>query len=150
MITNTEKVELYLIALFIVLLVLLHSVSEFDIKFSIVVLYSASLLFCQSLFRDLWYLYAKRNRDRDKEQPIVRQCMCVESTVGVLGVLIGLLLFSSALDTNVTLSTPIFLSLASMVLIGGFLMKDYVLEWNPWRLYKEQDHMNIVFSWKKK
>jgi len=37
----------------------------------------------------------------------------------------------------------------SVVLLSGFLIKDYVIEWNPWKLSKEKDHMNIIFSLKK-
>ena len=147
--TVTEKVELFLIVLFLVLLIFVLNASEQATKLSIVVLYSASLLFCQSLLRDLWYLYAKRNLNKDVNQTITRQCMCVESTVGMLGVVIGLLLFSSAFDISVILNKVTLLSLASIILVGGFFIKDYVIEWNPWRLYKEKDHMNIIFSWKK-
>ena len=148
--TVTEKTELCIIATLLALLTLLFNALNVEIKFSVVVLYSASLLFCQSLCRDLWYLYTKRNRLQTEVQPVVRQCMCVESTVGVFGVVVGVLLFSSTFDITVTLSKIILLSLVCVILLGGFLIKDYVIEWNPWRLYKEKDHMNIVFSWNKK
>ena len=148
--TVTEKTELCIIATLLALLTLLLNALNVEIKFSMVVLYSASLLFCQSLCRDLWYLYTKRNRLQTEVQPVVRQCMCVESTVGVFGVVVGVLLFSSTFDITVTLSKIILLSLVCVILLGGFLIKDYVIEWNPWRLYKEKDHMNIVFSWNKK
>jgi len=148
--TVTEKTELCIIATLLALLTLLLNALNVEIKFSMVVLYSASLLFCQSLCRDLWYLYTKRNRLQTEVQPVVRQCMCVESTVGVFGVVVGILLFSSTFDITVTLSKIILLSIMCVILLGGFLIKDYVIEWNPWRLYKEKDHMNIVFSWNKK
>ena len=149
MMTVTEKVELCIIAILLVLAALLFNAPTVGVKFSMVIVYCASLLFGQSLLRDLWYLYAKRNRSLTKAKPVIRQCMCVESTVGVLGLVLGILLLSSTFDIEVMLSKIVLLSLMCLILLGGFLIKDYVVEWNPWRLYKEKDHMNIIFSWKK-
>lgn len=75
--------------------------------------------------------------------------MCVESTVGMLGVIVGLLIFSSNIDFIVSLNKISFIIIMSTVLIIGFVLKDYVIEWSPWRIYKEKDHMNIVFAWNK-
>jgi len=149
MMTAAEKNELLILTLLISLLALMVKIPEQSFKFSMVVLYCTSLLFCQSLVRDLWYLYAKRKHDKSAIKPIVRQCMCVESTVGVFGVVIGLLIFSSTIDFDVKLNQFFLLGLACAVLVSGFFIKDYVIEWNPWRLYKEKDHMNIIFSWTK-
>lgn len=40
-------------------------------------------------------------------------------------------------------------SVLVMLIMGlGFVIKDYVLEWSPWRIRRDKDHMNIVFTWR--
>ena len=39
--------------------------------------------------------------------------------------------------------------LAASVMILGFVMKDFVLEWSPFRLRRDKDHLNIVVAWKR-
>lgn len=74
--------------------------------------------------------------------------MCIESTVGLLGVLLGALLPLVAVMGFVNM--PVWLwSLLTITTLGfGYLVKDYVLEWNPWRIRKEPDHLNTIFIWK--
>lgn len=147
--SRTEKSELLLIALLLIGVLLVEAVLPAKLRFSNVVLYAASLLLLQSLFRDLWYLFASRFKETSDSQVKEMQCMCVESTVGIVGVVIGLLLFFTQIDVYLTMSTILWLTLVGGVLIGGFFIKDYVFMWNPWRIYKDKDHLNIVFSWKK-
>ena len=144
-----EKAELGLIFLFVIGLALTVSIIAPETRFSVVILFGSSLFFCQSLFRDLWYLYAKRRRTKDLNQVETKQCMCVESMLGLFGVILGLLLFISSFDIPITLAKGSVIAIAAAILIVGFLIKDYVFEWNPWRIYKEKDHMNIIVSWKK-
>jgi len=143
--SRTEKSELLLIVLLLIGVLLVGA----ELRFSNVVLYAASLLLLQSLFRDLWYLFANRFKETSDSQVKEMQCMCVESTVGIVGVVIGLLLFFTQIDAYLTMSRILWLTLVGGVLIGGFFIKDYVFMWNPWRIYKDKDHLNIVFSWKK-
>jgi len=143
-----EKVELVVIGLILLLTILLQRLLPFEIRVSSLMLFAASLLLIQSLCRDVGYLIAKRNKDRLAEVKHL-QCMCLESTVGIIGVIIGLLLFATHLGGYVLMNNTYWLILMAMVLITGFLIKDYVFEWNPWKIYKEKDHLNIVFSWKK-
>ena len=144
-----EKAELGLIFLFVIGLAFTMSIIAPETQFSVVILFSSSLFFCQSLFRDLWYLYAKRRRTKNSNQVETKQCMCVESMLGLFGVVLGLLLFISSFDIPITLAKGSVIAIAAAILIVGFLIKDYVFEWNPWRIYKEKDHMNIIVSWKK-
>ena len=39
--------------------------------------------------------------------------------------------------------------LAVTVLAIGFAIKDFVFEWRPFRIRREKDHVNLVFSWKR-
>lgn len=146
-----EKTELILITLLLLAVLVVGRLSlPVASSFSNLVLSAASLLLLQSLFRDLWYLFSQRFKQNSGSQVKQIQCMCVESTVGILGVVIGLLLFFTQLDIYVAMNITRWLLLIGGVLVAGFLIKDYVFEWNPWRVYKDKDHLNIVFSWKKK
>ena len=146
--TLAEKIELVLVLLFLISLALLFKSPTIETKLSFVVLYCASLLFLQSLIRDVWYLFAQRKRA--DTQAVARQCMCVESCIGLLILVVGVLLFSSTIDYVISISKVALLVLVSVILVSGYIAKDYVIEWRPWRIYKDIDHMNIIFSWKKK
>jgi len=75
--------------------------------------------------------------------------MCIESTVGATGVVMGAILSGAGIGQPVSMTEWTWSVLVVLVLSGGFLMKDYVLEWSPWRIRRDKDHMNIVFTWKK-
>ncbi len=147
--THTEKIELILIVVVLTFVLLFSYRLPAQINLSTLVLSLASVLLLQGLIRDLWYLYSKRKVD-SLDNPVKHvQCMCLESTIGFSGILIGLLLLSSNIDGDVGISGVLWPCILAVVLTGGFLIKDLVIEWNPWRIYKEKDHINIVFSWKK-
>ena len=147
--TKAETTELCLIALLLFAAFLVGNLLNTSIRLSTVIFYSAGLLFFQSLCRDLWYLFVKRAVKTELSEPIVRQCMCVESSVGVLIVMVGLLLLITNLDVRIVFNVYLLIFVMAVVLLSGFLFKDYVIEWNPWKLSKEKDHMNIIFSLKK-
>ena len=33
--------------------------------------------------------------------------------------------------------------------VSGFLLKDLVFEWFPWKLYRAKDHAHLRFTWRK-
>ena len=108
---------------------------------------SAFLLF-QSLVRDLWLLA----RDKRASQPSPRRaarCMCIESTVGATGIVVGAILLGTGITRSVVMDDWVWSVLVMLVVGIGFLIKDYVLEWSPWRIRRDRDHMNIVFTWKR-
>ena len=147
--TKTEIAELCLIALLLFSVLLFADFLSASIELSTAIFYSAGLLLFQGLCRDLWYLFVKRTVRTDLSEPIVRQCMCVESSVGVLIFIVGLLLLITNIDVKIVFNVYLLIFVMSVVLLSGFLIKDYVIEWNPWKLSKEKDHMNIIFSLKK-
>jgi len=143
----TEKIEISLIPL--IGLITWGLAPELPKQSSIggLILIASVLLLCQSLIRDIWLLY------KGKQNPVSvpqteAQCMCIESTVGLLGVLLGALLPLVAVMGFVNM--PVWLwSLLTITTLGfGYLVKDYVLEWNPWRIRKEPEHLNTIFIWK--
>ena len=108
---------------------------------------SSVLLLLQGLLRDLWLLSQRKTT----EQPGERQellCMCVESTVGVTGVVAGLIILGSALNWPVPMTPWLWSLLATSVLVIGFAFKDLIFEFRPFRVRRDKDHLNIVFSWK--
>ena len=111
-------------------------------------LVASALLLFQSLVRDLWLLARKRRGEQTSLGRAAR-CMCIESTVGATGIVMGAILSGAGIGQPVSMTEWTWSVLVVLVLSGGFLMKDYVLEWSPWRIRRDKDHMNIVFTWKK-
>ena len=74
--------------------------------------------------------------------------MCVESTIGVTGVVTGLAVLGSALDATLALGPEARGAIAVVVLAIGFAIKDLVFELRPFRIRRDKDHLNIVFRWK--
>lgn len=146
--TVSEKYEISIIL--VLGFVALFITSEFPNKIGLGrLLFGASaLLLLQSLIRDLWLLLRSRGTDTLESQKKVR-CMCVESTVGVVGILIGSMLLALGKNQVVEMNGSLWAILIVTVLGIGFGVKDYVLEWNPWRIRRDKNHMNIIFTWKK-
>ncbi len=111
-------------------------------------LVAPSLLLLQSLIRDLWLLARQRRSEQTSPVKAVR-CICIESTIGVTGIIIGSTLLSIGAGQLISMSEWSWSGLIILILSCGFLIKDYILEWNPWRVRREKDHMNIAFTWKK-
>jgi hypothetical protein len=73
--------------------------------------------------------------------------MCVESSVGATGIVLGASLMGLGISTPIEMTPLLWVGSVFIVTLCGFLIKDWVFQWNPWRFYKEKDHINIVFSW---
>jgi hypothetical protein len=71
--------------------------------------------------------------------------MCAESTIGMTGIIAGVAILGVGINYLSQLGWYI---LFMVVMTIGFLIKDYVIEWNPFHLRKDKDHINIVFTWK--
>jgi hypothetical protein len=118
------------------------------IEVGILVMYAAALLLLQSLLRDLWLL-VKSKRAAQMGPPRAAQCMCVESTVGITGIAIGAVLTSVGLGKPIVMDAWRWSVPAVLVMMIGFLIKDYVLETKPWRVRRDIDHVNILVVWKR-
>lgn len=75
--------------------------------------------------------------------------MCLESTVGISGILIGVGFIFSGFNHTILMSTWQWWAISMTVMISSFLVKDFVIESNPWRIIRDKDHMNILFTWQK-
>ncbi|MEN9309885.1 MAG: hypothetical protein RLY77_10 [Pseudomonadota bacterium] len=146
--TAAEKTELALIPLVGVIVWRCAEHLPARIGIGFLLLAVSVLLLFQGLIRDVWLLFKQRQQSRNG----VRQtalCMCVESTVGVTGVVAGLILAGAAADAKIFVSQLLWSILAVAVLAGGFAIKDFVFAWHPFRLRRDKDHVNLVFSWRK-
>ena len=114
-----------------------------------VALVASSTLLAQSLLRDLWLLHDLRRRDAFHPGER-RPCMCVESTVGASGVLIGLLLVTAFQTREIGLGALGWGTLLFATTAFGFAIRDVVFEWNPWRVRIDPDHLNVVPTWRRR
>jgi hypothetical protein len=145
--TTAEEIEVTLIPFVGAAIWLMGKWLPTDIGIGSLLIASSVLLLFQGLLRDLWLL-SKRKRDTQFGERQEALCMCVESTVGVTGVVAGLIVLGSAINWPVPMSPWIWSVLAVAIFIIGFAIKDFIFEWRPFRIRRDKDHLNIVFSWK--
>ena len=144
--TTLEKAELLLILLSMASLVV---VTEFLSIFSFpasallghIVLWLCGLLLFQGLIRDLWLLRTSKAQSNAKK---TAKMMCIESSIGLLGILVGLLLSLYFSSLTIALVNWVWIALIAMILVFGFFLKDYVFAFNPLRIAREPDHLNVV------
>lgn len=145
--TGAEKIELGLIGATGAGLFVLAPVLSSEMEIGDLVLYASALLLLQGLLRDVWLLIKARNGAPAAAQRAAR-CTCAESTVGVAGLAIGAALVGFGWSKPVTMDAWLWGIPAVLVLMTGFLIKDYVLESRPWRIRRDSDHVNILVRWK--
>ncbi len=143
--TSIEKYEIALIvmATFFSAALLAH----FPDKLSSgdMVLYASVLLLAQGLVRDLWIKYSTTRPIATPTTAFKPICMCLESSVGLLGVVAGLLMVFVGTQTPLQLVSWFWPIAIGGVLAIGFLIKDFVLDWRTRSIRREKDHQNIVF-----
>lgn len=146
--TPAEKIELALITMMGVASRFIAGWLPADISIGLLLLGASVLLLLQGLIRDLWLIF-RRDQQSQLGAPQEALCMCVESTVGVTGVVAGLVVLGSTIDSNLSASPLLIGILVIGTLAFGFAVKDLILEFRPFRLRRDKDHLNIVFSWKR-
>ncbi|MES2820984.1 MAG: hypothetical protein V4812_18570 [Pseudomonadota bacterium] len=145
--TTAEKFELALIPVVGVVIWLIAERLPARIGIGSLLLASSVLLLFQGLIRDLW-LISTRSRQSAVGTRQEALCMCVESTIGVTGVVAGLIILGCALDSTLPVGSWLWSVVAVGVLTIGFAVKDFIFVWRPFRIRRVKDHINIVFSWK--
>ena len=145
--TTAEKIELALIPIIGIGFWLIASFFPDRMSIGSLLINTSALLLLQGFFRDLWLLSQQKKTSPDLQRKM--QCMCAESTFGMTGILLGIILLGVGIDLAVPMPQWGWSVLVMVVMTVGFAIKDYVIEWNPFRLYKDIDHINIVFTWKK-
>ena len=146
--TTAEKVELGSIPVLGIGFWLMAPLFPDRIGVGRLLLVASALLLFQSLIRDLWLL-SQAKRSSTTKPVTTGRCMCIESLVGAVGIVIGALWLGFAVTPTITMENWGWSILILMVMGIGFSIKDYVFEWSPWQLRRDKDHINIVFTWKK-
>ena len=108
---------------------------------------AALLILVQGFFRDLWLLRQARRRPASPAREA--RCMCVESALGLTGVVVGIGLVGLGFTRAVFLNMPVLAAAVFAAMTVGFLLKDFVFEWSPWTIYREKDHAQVIFRWRK-
>ena len=143
-----EKIELGTIALLAGCVWMIAPALPGKIGIGKLLLWASGLLLFQSLVRDVWLLI-KARRTAQRNPPQVARCMCVESTVGITGIVVGAALFVSGIGKPVMMERWSWSVAVVLVLAVGFLIKDFLLESKPWRIRRDKDHVNIVVKWRR-
>ena len=145
--TTAEKIEGALIPVLGVSVWMVAPEGPMKTNAGTLLLWSSALLLFQSLVRDLWLL--RKAKLADQINPVRKmRCMCVESTIGVSGVIFGGVLLGTGVNHPILMHRWIWVLLTTATMAVGFIVKDYVFEWNPLRILRDKDHMSIVFTWK--
>ena len=102
------------------------------------------LLLGQGLLRDLVLLL--RRNPQPSVQPAAR-CLCLESTIGVAGVLAAAVLVLLDVYSVVILPRWLLGMALPTVLLLGFILKDWVIQGSPLRLRRVKDHRGLAVRW---
>lgn len=143
-----EKVELAAVAGVPALVAWLPSSPGLVVELGELIAGAALLILVQGFFRDLWLLRQPKRRPA-ATPPREAQCMCVESALGMTGLVAGIGLVAAGVDGTVTLPRLGLAAAAGGTMLAGYLLKDFVFEWNPWRIHREKDHAQVIFRWRK-
>jgi len=141
--TRAEWVEVGLIVSISAATVALPMELLSDLTLGEMVLYLSALLLAQGLVRDLSMLL--RNRAAAHGGVFQEsQCLCLESAIGVTGVVVGAALFVSPSARPIALSGwHVSIAVASTLTIG-FLIKDLVVTWNPLGIRREKNPLSVI------
>jgi hypothetical protein len=100
----------------------------------------------QGGIRDVAHLVAQR-RKASGGAPRKLPCMCFESSVGFVGLIVGLVLVLTGYGDALKMTPFRWMVLAAVVFNLGFFAKDLVISWHPLALRRDPNHQSIVFSW---
>ena len=142
-----EKVELAGIAIIIPAVGLLGRFLPVALHLGELLTITCVVWLLQGGTRDAWFLFALRS-GRLQLPRRKMACMCLESSAGLTGIVIGVVLAVSGAGPNVSLSPVRWAAITATVLLGGFLLKDFVITWRPLGIRREREHPGIVFAWR--
>lgn len=101
----------------------------------------------QGGIRDVWSLY-RQKKARAAEPARKLAGLCLESTAGLFGILVGVALALATQGREYALTPSRWVWFAAAVFTVGFLLKDFVITWRPIGLRRERNHESIVVSWR--
>lgn len=141
-----EKIELPLIPVVVVIVGLCARSLPVELGVGELLVIACLAWLVQGGLRDLWLLYLVKSRSATEPRHKLA-CMCFESSVGLTGVVLGVVLALCGLGGRVTLTAGRWMLLTAAVLTLGFLAKDLVISWRPLGVRRDPDHHTIIFTW---
>lgn len=147
MLKTREKVEIGLVPVAIAIVGFFASALPARLSLGALITIGCLGWLVQGGLRDLWLLYLTKARADSAPRRTVA-CMCLESSAGMTGIILGIALSLLALGPVVTLTPLRWMLFTATVLVVGFLAKDYIIAWRPLSLRREPDHHTFIFSWK--
>jgi hypothetical protein len=108
---------------------------------------AALALLGQGLLRDLWLLAQPRRR-ASNEPALEVSCLCMESTLGLSVVVVGVVLTATGISLPVHLPGWVWPLVAAVVWFGGYTINDVVIHWSPWKLRRVKDHGSLIVRWR--
>jgi hypothetical protein len=142
---NREKIELSLIPVVVAAVGLANHWLPTQLGTGALLIIACLMLLVQGGMRDLWLL--RQLKSQPTAAPRRLACMCLESSVGLTGVVVGGFLTLSGIGGKVALGPIRWMLLTAAVLTLGFLAKDLVISWRPLGVRRDPDHHSIVFTW---
>lgn len=139
--TSLERTELVLIALAALASAVLGGMFPSSLSPGILVLTASSMLLGQGLLRDLWVKYGVK-APAHQGQKIV--CMCMESTVGMTGVIAGVAVLFAGVDGNWMLPAWFWPAFVAGMGVCGFVMKDLIIDIDNRSIRREKNHRSII------
>jgi membrane protein YdbS with pleckstrin-like domain len=106
----------------------------------------STIFLFQTLLRDLWILAVQTSRNTGTATR-TKSAFCVESVVGVSAVAVGCGLLFVPLSTRINLGNAGWSISILLTMLLCFVLRDFVFQWRPWRIYREPDHVNIMVRW---
>ncbi|WOO40838.1 hypothetical protein [Rubellicoccus peritrichatus] len=140
-----EKVELLLIPCVVALVYGANSVLPGSLQLGWACALAALILLFQGFIRDLYLLYLQKTMEKNNPKRRMK-CMCLESTLGMLGILAGIILALFLPDVEFPINRWGWTGFVSSMMLFGFLGKDLVVFWKPFAIRRDPDHANIIFS----
>ncbi|MFW5431226.1 MAG: hypothetical protein ACKE5M_03520 [Methylophilaceae bacterium] len=139
-----EKTELTLILILSICTCLLSFMLPSQVAIGNLILAASALLLLQSLLRDL-FLIARMKRSSKQYKEL--RCMCLESTIGMTGIIIGAGVVGIGIDQLVAINRYTWVVLIVFIMVMSFLIKDFVIQSSPWCISQDKDHLNILVKW---
>ena len=146
-VSRPQRIELNLMLLTVLTVALGAARLPVTASSSTLVLSASVLILAQSLLRDSW-LWLRQRHALSPQPTRALACFCLESTLGSMGVALGLSLSLFSPSLPVEMSTASWTALVGISLLLGFLIRDWVITWRPLGLRRETDHFNIIISWR--
>lgn len=141
---GAEKAELAIIGCAVAGLALFGRRLPETIELGSLVAVCALGLLGQGLVRDLHVLASRRTQAPTEEAA----CMCVESTIGLGAVLAGVFLTALGVAREIRVPSWLWPILGLCVWLAGYAIKDWVIQWSPWRLRRIKDHGSMIVRWR--